>query len=215
MELQTPTALDLLRTWLLRSKNCPLSISLQFSDDLPDLETDVTPFVEAIIPHTERWEYIDFRMPIQVFRLIGSDFPSLRSLTLGLTDYAGETDPRNSISLFSNAPSLKHVTLSESFGPFEIQLPWSQLRTISACILTAPECAAILEHATALVAFHCDRICYDTGVSPMAPLMCLQSLELGDSRYDDDGFSGQRLILDALATPVLRQLSISDRSPTE
>ncbi|KAJ7280993.1 hypothetical protein C8J57DRAFT_1300618, partial [Mycena rebaudengoi] len=163
--------LDLLRTWLLRSKNCPLSISLQFSDDLPDLESDGIPFVEAIIPHSERWEHIDFTLPIDVFRLIGSDFPLLRSLTLGPTEYVGETDLRDSISPFSNAPSLKHATLSDSFGPSQIQLLWSQLTTISACILYAAECAAILEHATTLVAFHCDQVCYAPEVPlPVAPL---------------------------------------------
>ncbi|KAJ7280967.1 hypothetical protein C8J57DRAFT_1174528 [Mycena rebaudengoi] len=207
-------ALDLLRAWLLRSKNCPLSISLQFTDDLPDLETDVIPFVEAVIPHSERWEYIDFRLPIQGFRLIGSDFPSLHSLTLGPTDYAGKIDSRDSISPFRNAPSLKHATLSDTFGPSEIQLPWAQLTTISACILYAAECAAILEHATTLVAFRCDQVCYNTEVPlPVGPLMCLQSLELGDN--NDEGLSGQRVILDALTTPALRQLSISDSYPTE
>ncbi|KAJ7281023.1 hypothetical protein C8J57DRAFT_108085 [Mycena rebaudengoi] len=204
-------ALDLLRTWLLRSKNCLLSISLQFSNDLLDLETSVIPFVEAIIPHSERWEYIDFRLPIQGFRLIGSDFPSLRSLTLG---HAGKINSRDSISPFSNAPSLKDATLSDCFGPSEILLPWSQLTTISACFLYVTECTAILEHATTLVAFRCDQVCYDAAVTlPVGALMCLQSLELGDN--DDDGFSGQRVILDALTTPALRQLSISDRSPTK
>ncbi|KAJ7280721.1 hypothetical protein C8J57DRAFT_1008013, partial [Mycena rebaudengoi] len=49
--------LDLLRTWLSRSKNCPLSIYFQSSSGL--LKDDFS-FIEAIIPHSERWEHIDF-----------------------------------------------------------------------------------------------------------------------------------------------------------
>jgi hypothetical protein len=62
IELRLPTRsptkpLDLLRTWISRSKNCPLSISLQCSTEL--LEVD---FIQAIIPHSERWEHIDLKL---------------------------------------------------------------------------------------------------------------------------------------------------------
>ncbi|KAJ7262455.1 hypothetical protein C8J57DRAFT_1632187 [Mycena rebaudengoi] len=101
IELSLPTtsptkALDLLRTWVSRSKKCPLSIFMQSSTRL---FKDDFPFVEAIIPHSERWEYIDFNLPIEVLRLIGADFPSLRSLTLGPTGarrfFATENAPQN------------------------------------------------------------------------------------------------------------------------
>ncbi|KAJ7262457.1 hypothetical protein C8J57DRAFT_453899 [Mycena rebaudengoi] len=81
IRLRLPTkypavALDLLKTWVSRSKNCPLSISLQCSTQL--LTVDV---IQAIIPHSERWEHIDFMLPIESLQLIEADFPLLRSLT--------------------------------------------------------------------------------------------------------------------------------------
>ncbi|KAJ7262412.1 hypothetical protein C8J57DRAFT_1563611 [Mycena rebaudengoi] len=65
IELRLPTksptmALDLLRTWVSRSKNCTLSISLQCSPE--HLEAD---FIQAIIPHSEHWEHINFKLPIE------------------------------------------------------------------------------------------------------------------------------------------------------
>ncbi|KAJ7280591.1 hypothetical protein C8J57DRAFT_1711678 [Mycena rebaudengoi] len=129
----SPTmALDLLRTWVLRSKDCPLSICLQSSTWLLNVD-----FIQALIPHSERWEYIDFNLPIGSLRLIGADFPLLRSLTLGPTHYAKETDSLDAISLFSNAPLLTQVALYNTFGPSEIQLPWSQFTSISANFLTS------------------------------------------------------------------------------
>jgi hypothetical protein len=82
-------------------------------------------FIQAIIPHSERWGHIDFMLPIESLQLIGADFPLLRVLTLCPTHYAGGTDSLDAISPFSNAPLLKQVALSNDFGPFEIQLPWS------------------------------------------------------------------------------------------
>ncbi|KAJ7262478.1 hypothetical protein C8J57DRAFT_453984 [Mycena rebaudengoi] len=142
----SPTkALDLLRTWVLRSKDCPLSICLQSSTWLLNVD-----FIQALIPHSERWEYIDFNLPIGSLRLIGADFPLLRSLTLGPTHYAKEIDSLDAISLFSNAPLLTQVALYNTFGPSEIQLPWSQFTSISANFLTSTECTEILQHSAAL-----------------------------------------------------------------
>jgi hypothetical protein len=165
---------------------------------------DDFPFVEAIRPHSERWGYIDFNLPIEVLRLIGADFPSLRSLTLGPTHYAKETDSLDAISLFSNAPLLKRVALASTFGPYEIQLPWSQLRSISAYSLTVSESTEILQHSAALREFCCDYVAADArNILPIAPLKYLHSLNL------DDGLSHKEL-LEVLTTPALQHLTIPD-----
>ncbi|KAJ7280614.1 hypothetical protein C8J57DRAFT_1174313 [Mycena rebaudengoi] len=202
----SPTkALDLLRTWVLRSKDCPLSICLQSSTWLLNVD-----FIQALIPHSERWEYIDFNLPIGSLRLIGADFPLLRSLTLGPTHYAKETDSLDAISLFSNAPLLTQVALYNTFGPSEIQLPWSQFTSISASFLTSTECTKILQHSAALQEFRCDYL--DGGASgnvlPVAPLRYLHSLNLGDG-------SGQKELLEALTTPSLQHFtSLDDAIPS-
>ncbi|KAJ7268913.1 hypothetical protein C8J57DRAFT_1608983 [Mycena rebaudengoi] len=160
--------------------------------------------------HSERWEYIDFNLPIGSLRLIGADFPLLRSLTLGPTHYAKETDSLDAISLFSNAPLLTQVALYNTFGPSEIQLPWSQFTSISANFLISTECTEILQHSAALQEFRCDYL--DGGASgnvlPVAPLRYLHSLNLGDG-------SGQTELLEALTTPSLQHLtSLDDAIPS-
>ncbi|KAJ7286927.1 hypothetical protein C8J57DRAFT_1166822 [Mycena rebaudengoi] len=203
-------ALELLKIWLSHSKNCPLSICLLYPHDelpnYPELEIDVVPFVKALIPHSQRWEYIDFTLPTEAFVLLGSDFPLLRSLSLGPNDH---TDP-DDLSRFSSAPNLKQVILSDPWGPSEMQLPWSQLTSILIYMLEAAECAEIMQHTSALVQFRCDGV-EDGGTKlvPVAPLRCLQSLELEDIRHPD-GSSGQRVLMDALTTPALQHLTISN-----
>ncbi|KAJ7280825.1 hypothetical protein C8J57DRAFT_1563981 [Mycena rebaudengoi] len=206
IELSPPTrsptkALDLLRTWVSRSKNCPLSISLQSSTRLLQID-----FIQAIISHSERWEHIDLKLPIESLRLIGADFPLLRSLTLGPTEYAEETDSRVAISPFSNAPLLKQVVLSNDFGPFEIQLPWSQLTSISTSVQTSTECTEILQHSAALREFRCDELAdypLSSNLLPVAPLRHLHSLKLG-------GGTGHQKVLEVLTTPALQHLTIPD-----
>jgi hypothetical protein len=123
---------------------------------------------------------------------------------LGPTAYAGKTDSRDAISLFSNAPLLTQVALSATFGPFETQLPWSQLTSISAYSLTASECAEILQDSAALRELHCNRLEFDPGnLLPVAPLRYLHSLNLG-------GGSGHQQLLKILTTPALQHLTIPD-----
>jgi hypothetical protein len=78
------------------------------------------PFVETVIPHSERWEYIDFVLPVEALRSIGSDFPLLRSLTVGPSEHT--EDPADSMSLFGNTLNLKVVTLIYSFVVSVIEL---------------------------------------------------------------------------------------------
>ncbi|KAJ7280828.1 hypothetical protein C8J57DRAFT_106544 [Mycena rebaudengoi] len=208
IELRLPTtsptmALDLLRTWVSRSKNCPLSILLRSSGGMVLVD-----FIQAIIPHSERWEYIDFKLPIESLRLIGADFPLLRSLTLGPTHYVVAPDSRHAISPLSNAPLLRQVALSNTFGPFEIQLPWAQLTSISAQCLSSAECTEILQHSAVLREFRCDYVNFyvevDAGnLLPVVPLRYLHSLNLG-------GGSGHQQLLEVLTTPALQHLMIPD-----
>ncbi|KAJ7280780.1 hypothetical protein C8J57DRAFT_1057281, partial [Mycena rebaudengoi] len=205
----SPTmALDLLSTWISRSKDCPLSISLQCSTDL--LEVD---FIQAIIPHSERWEYIDFKLPFESLRLIGADFPLLCSLTLGPTCYKRAIDSLDAISPFSNAPLLTQVALYRTFGPSQIQLPWSQLTSISAEFLSSAECTEILQHSAALREFRCDDLEDDASgnILPVAPLRYLHSLKLR-------GSTSLQMLQQALTTPALQHLtipgSLSDTIPS-
>ncbi|KAJ7280817.1 hypothetical protein C8J57DRAFT_1174439 [Mycena rebaudengoi] len=206
IELSPPTrsptkTLDLLRTWVSRSKDCPLLISLQSSTQL--LKVD---FIQAIIPHSERWEYIDFFLPVRSLRLIGADFPMLRSMNLGPTDVEN-TGLLDAIPPLINAPLLKQVALSYSFGPADIQLPWSQLTSFSVYFLSPIECTEILQHSAALREFRCDCLEGEVpgNIFPVVPLRHLHSLKFGDGM-------GHQKVLEVFTTPALQHLSIPDHS---
>ncbi|KAJ7214690.1 hypothetical protein C8J57DRAFT_1600751 [Mycena rebaudengoi] len=185
-DVSSTTALDLFGTWMSRSKNCPLSICVECDKDLLKIEIEVIPFVKAIIAHAERCEYIDLKAPLNL--------PSQRAKDV----------PKGSLSLFSIAPKLTKVTLSGYLSlRSAIELPWSQLTTISIHSLREAECVEIFQHAAALAEFCCEGVFRDDDqdLSPVAPLRCLQSLALG-YHY--------RFLLDRLTTPALQHLSIQD-----
>ncbi|KAJ7279652.1 hypothetical protein C8J57DRAFT_1125405 [Mycena rebaudengoi] len=200
----------ILSAWLTRSKSSPLSISLK--NTLGYHEADLTSFAVEITRHAWRWEHIELLLPTDDLRLIGSaDFPLLRSLTFGAGDYVHDPVSLDIVSLFGDAPNLTDVALLEGCSPFQTALPWSQLTRLSADLLFASECAEILQHARALVDFS-TNMCDDEdegALSSLKPLECLQSLRLGDLRWCS--YPTQRRILDALTTPVLRHLQISER----
>jgi hypothetical protein len=127
---------------------------------------------------------------------------------LGPTRYAeetGDTYSLDAISPFSNAPILKRVTLSSDFGPYEIQLPWSQLTSISVYFLSPIECTEILQHSASLGEFRCDYVdgASSMDILPVAPLRHLHSLKFGG------GFGHQKL-LEVFTTPALQHLSTPD-----
>ncbi|KAJ7286589.1 hypothetical protein C8J57DRAFT_1664817 [Mycena rebaudengoi] len=207
---QTPAThilqLDILSTWLARSKNSPLSISMIYTESYP--EADLTPFTVEFTRHSWRCEHIELLLPSDHLRLIGTaDFPLLRCLTFGVGDYVHEPGLIDTVSLFGNAPNLTDVALFDGCSPFQTALPWSQLTRLSADLLFLSECAEILRHASALVDFS-THMCDDDDeddLAPFKPLEHLQSLRLKSSPCP-----GQRRILDALTAPALRHLWISE-----
>ncbi|KAJ7286571.1 hypothetical protein C8J57DRAFT_1664792 [Mycena rebaudengoi] len=211
---QTPSTrilqLDILSTWLLRSKNSPLSISMKYP--LSYSEADLPQFAVEITRHSSRWEYVELLLPSDNLRLIGSaDFPLLRSLAFGAGGYFHEPGSLDNVSSFANAPNLTDVTLFKGCSPFRTALPWSQLTRLSADMLFTHECAEILQHASALVDFSTNMCGNDDEgeLAPFKPLKHLQSLRLGDLKSSPCPI--QRRILDALTAPALRHLQISEQ----
>ncbi|KAJ7279645.1 hypothetical protein C8J57DRAFT_1175486 [Mycena rebaudengoi] len=210
---QTPSThilqLDILSTWLVRSKNSPLSTSMKYARYA---KADLAPFIVEITRHAWRWEHIELLLPTDDLHLIGTaEFPLLRSLTFGAGNYVHEPGLIDIESSFDNAPNLTDVTLFEGCSPFRTALPWSQLTRLSADLLFSSECAEILRHASALVHFS-TNMCDDEdegALSPLKPLEQLQSLRLGDLKSSPR--PTQRRILDALTTPALRHLQISEQ----
>ncbi|KAJ7257080.1 hypothetical protein C8J57DRAFT_555544 [Mycena rebaudengoi] len=196
------TQLNVLTTWLSRSKNCSLSVS--FETD-PSLEHP--PFTAAFLSHSTRWEHIPLIIPYGDLLWIEGSFPLLRHLTLGtIDDYVAGGEPV--ATLFRDAPQLKSVVLGVFFYPPQVVLPWSQLTSITAERIDPAVAADILRQATALLDFSCTV--WDDDIVPGAvpPLIHLQSLILRD---DNNGPYPQKLLLDALTAPALEHLTISER----
>ncbi|KAJ7279557.1 hypothetical protein C8J57DRAFT_1570393 [Mycena rebaudengoi] len=123
---QTPLAsthilhLDILSTWLARSKHCPLSISLKYARYA---KADLAPLIVEITRHVWRWEHIELLLHNEDLRSVESDFPLLRSLTFGASDYVHEPGALDIISWFGAAPNLTDVALFEGCSPFTTVLP--------------------------------------------------------------------------------------------
>jgi hypothetical protein len=99
--------------------------------------------------------------------------------------------------------------LGRYFYPSELVLPWSQLTSINAETITPAVAADILQEATVLVNLRCSLWDIDDVPRPVAPLTHLESLIIGVGENSFD--KSQKFLLDALPTPALRHLSVSQR----
>ncbi|KAJ6486861.1 hypothetical protein C8R45DRAFT_930442 [Mycena sanguinolenta] len=198
--------LDLLKTWLKRSGDCPLSLSLAHSRNIT--HRLVPQFLRAIVAHRQRWEHVDILMPFEYMHLIYGDMPLLRSLTFGPSNY-----PHGHArfpDLFHGAPHLKSVILTHNFFKSFMALPWARLTRLEADCLYEHECIEILREAPLLVA--CTfRVCSGSTVLQTEILAhaCLRDLALDKV---DEHSTPPRLcmVLDCLMLPALRSLQIDE-----
>ncbi|KAJ6602786.1 hypothetical protein DFH09DRAFT_863641, partial [Mycena vulgaris] len=210
--------LTILQTWLTRSNNRPLSISLEY--DAFEAAGSLNPsvlarFLDEIVPHSARWEYIELMVPLALVPLIQGPMPLLRALTFGPSYFSREIssifEPAP-IPAFDEAPNLDTLILSRYFAPSSVILPWAQITTLTAQSLHFHECLEIMHHAANLV--HCTfTLRYDDfeeSVTHLAvpPLRRLESLTLLDNDLADDS---QQKLLDELTLPALHRLQISER----
>ncbi|KAJ7498030.1 hypothetical protein B0H11DRAFT_2382830 [Mycena galericulata] len=142
--------LPLLETWLSRSRYCPLSISLADNWYAEASDSKMAPFVQAILPQCNRWEYLSLLVAdLDVFSLIQGNMPLLRHLQIGVTPFMTHTNV-GPVVLFQHAAQLQTVTLLSSLPP-EITLPWARLTRLVAQNADPDMCSRILEHAPNLI----------------------------------------------------------------
>ncbi|KAF7349232.1 F-box domain-containing protein [Mycena sanguinolenta] len=203
-EKRLAAELELLKTWLKRSGDCPLSISLAHSRNIT--HRLVPQFLRAIVAHRQRWEHVDLLMPFEYMHLIHGNMPLLRNLTFGPSNY-----PHGRArfpDLFHDAPHLRRVILTRNFFKSFMALPWAQLTHVEADCLYEHECIDILREAPLLVA--CTfRVCSGASVpqSDVLTHTCLRDLILDKV---DESSTPPRLwmVLDCLMLPALRSLQI-------
>ncbi|KAJ7257141.1 hypothetical protein C8J57DRAFT_1185973 [Mycena rebaudengoi] len=200
--------LDALATWLSRSKDCTLSISLEYKLESELCSSKLPDITEALISNAARWEYVHLIIPFLDLHWIRGPFPLLRALSIGKSNY----DDGREISVaspFHDAPQLQKVVLCVLFDPSWAYLPWWQFTSISADKCEPSVLGNILSHAVSLIDFDGTLWDDDDDVPPVAPLAYLQSLILHDECKTKRG--AQKLLLDALTTPALRHLTVSER----
>ncbi|KAJ7431184.1 hypothetical protein B0H11DRAFT_863823 [Mycena galericulata] len=100
--------LDLLKKWLDRSRNCPLSISLGYHRNTDPTLPELRPFTNEVLSHSTRWEQLILFGPAHNFSWIVGPLPILRDLTLRDSAWTG------SISVFRHAASLRRVDVDNS-----------------------------------------------------------------------------------------------------
>ncbi|KAJ7459246.1 hypothetical protein FB451DRAFT_1563663 [Mycena latifolia] len=215
-----PALMDILSTWLSRSRMCPLSITLigpWYGSGFSVPEDGLASFVCAILPHRERWDALELYLPIPCLRLFSGPMPMLDRLTVGPTEYPEESSPGvtvdGPISPFDGAPNLRHVRLTDGCSPAFITLPWSQLTSITTSTLYEFEAYRILKNASALLSF---KTILDPEPSLVAlaldeevpPLLYLKVLVL---EGEGDPNSEHSRMLQKLTLPALTFLQINER----
>ncbi|KAJ7042966.1 hypothetical protein C8F04DRAFT_1075526 [Mycena alexandri] len=203
--------LEILKTWLTRSSNCPLSLSLSGASYAPLLGD----FIEAILAHRARWEHVDVLVPPKAAHLMRGEMPLLRSLTFGpILHYRGPTGA--SCSLFDHAPLLTDVVLGGNFFTNQMRFPWAQLTHLNALCLIEWECADVLREAPRLVSFEV-RVApnpSNRGEDVDVPVhLLLRDLILRPLEFHSSGYQ-QWNVLDRLTLPALCKLQVSEAHVT-
>ncbi|KAJ7493170.1 hypothetical protein B0H11DRAFT_951134 [Mycena galericulata] len=193
----------LLETWLARSRKSPLSINLADDRHAEALDSEIAPFIQAILPHCNRWEYLSLLVADpDVFSLIQGDMPLLRHLQIGVTPSMthSNVDP---VVLFQRAPQLQTVTLLSSLPP-EIILPWAQLTWLQARNADLHMCSRILEHTPNLIYCKLQFGGFNIGWG-QRHLPCLETLILEEVRAAGPQSTG---LIASLTLPALRKLHV-------
>ncbi|KAJ7741177.1 hypothetical protein DFH07DRAFT_965075 [Mycena maculata] len=126
--------------------------------------------------------------------------PLLRTLTLGPdTAFAPVADP---VVIFTEAPNLKEVVLSNYFNAFCITLPWSQITKLkmTECLYDT-EMVAILHQTVVLEECSFALInMLSLPIPPIPPLVHLRSLILSNPNSEAEAY---HILLLALTLPAL------------
>ncbi|KAJ7780202.1 hypothetical protein DFH07DRAFT_765491 [Mycena maculata] len=195
------TQLLLLETWLDRSRSCSLSIALIDKSFWNVQESLVEPFLQAIVAHCNRWEYLDLQVPLELSSLLKGDMPLLRGLQLGFTKGTGIT-PSDPVPVFQETPQLREANLG-SINPDEITLPWTQFTRLTTQFLPGSSCWDMVEMMDNLV--YCKLCSLGASRPRHIHLMQLETLIIRDEvPSSPDGF------IDSWILPSLRELQIPE-----
>ncbi|KAJ7895046.1 hypothetical protein B0H13DRAFT_833815 [Mycena leptocephala] len=204
--------LRVLESWLKRSRSCPLSIIIQgasqeFEEEgVADIQT-LEPFVDAILSHSERWEYMKIKPPLDLVRFSGLivHAPLLRSLSI--STWLG---PKVHWNTPIEAPQLRRLTLEHYCDSLPPLLPCAQLTTLCVTSISDHQFLDILHHTVNLV--HC-KVFFSTllPAAAIAPRpLTLPHLETLVLLLDSWASAVPPGWFDTLTLPALRRLELEE-----
>lgn len=185
---------------LQRSKSAPLYINLTSRN-----EVNVRPFIDALVPHSARWQFAHIAIPAaSLQRLIGIEgsLDRLARLDLSVSD-SHSPDPAV-FDMFEFAPQLSSLKLS-TFVSGRQSIPWSQLTRLELS-LSVSQSLIVLSHVPQITEclLSCEHKTFDNLNTPLpVTLAHLHSLHI-------DGYFGSSIsVLSFLTTPILESFSLN------
>ncbi|KAJ7130372.1 hypothetical protein C8R44DRAFT_872183 [Mycena epipterygia] len=136
-EKRDPQRLQLLETYLERLGSRLLSIQLVTYGS-----RELTSFVQAIAPHSARWEYLDLCIPHNSLRSWNFEGPLPFLWSLKISTWETEDNP--ALCTFQTAPLLRSVALQYYYDNYGALLPWHQL-TVIIINFIVPHCLQVAE----------------------------------------------------------------------
>jgi hypothetical protein len=203
--------LRVLESWLKRSRSLPLSIIIQAASQQGESVTDIQtlePFVDAILSHSERWEYMKIKLPLNHVRFSGLRMhaPLLRSLSI--STWLGPEELHWNAPI--EAPQLRKITLEHYCDALPPLLPCAQLTTLRVASISDHQFLDLLHHTVNLV--HC-KVFFST-LPPTAAIaprpLTLPHLETLALLLDDWAFAVPSGWFDTLTLPALRRLELEE-----
>ncbi|KAF7334642.1 NmrA domain-containing protein [Mycena venus] len=217
-DLARVNKLRLLELWLIRSRDCPLHLTIS-SRPPPDASDDcsIAEFIYAIVPHCARWKTLFLTLPFCDLSLITGEMPILCFLALTIMDM--DEMSSTPVQVFDRAPKLVSFLVCGALNPNLVVFPWAQIELF--CIYT-DFIDAILEILVPLVNItqlvigirssgsH-PEFMIDTVTAPDIPSMVHLRAVFLQSRHPTNSIAAEQL-LEKLMIPKLVHLRITTPS---
>ncbi|KAK7014310.1 F-box domain-containing protein [Favolaschia claudopus] len=194
----------LAQLWLDRSGCLPLSIHAS------DMESqDVFPIFDVLVPYCHRWEHLTLAINEydNLHAMAGLSMPLLRTLDMLLEI----DDAIYSPLTLHDMPLLRSVVLEDNWEGKSVELPWSQLTSLTLTSLFLDECIVILRETPNLVNCTLQLVVSRT---PEDPYPDLSLLRLKTLVLKEDSHGLNVHFLQRLITPALLYLELPEPFPS-
>ncbi|KAJ7125441.1 hypothetical protein C8R46DRAFT_80762 [Mycena filopes] len=197
VRLEARSSVALLKLWLARSGNAPLDVMAL------KLGAETLPLVASTL-HAHHWQNVKFELPFNSYTdldLGNAALPVLRSISLDV--FSADPPPTAVVTL--NAPMLREAHLRMPTG-VRVDLPWSQITTLTLTAIDLTECISVLRKCAALVKL---SVSTNGPVLPPTKPILLHALESLQCNL----MGGSIPILDHLTLPHLHALILTHSAP--